>query len=34
MKFLGKATTLDYFLIAYKDSETKGFFPNKRFLTL
>ena len=27
MKFLGGALTLDSFLIAYKASETKGFFP-------
>ena len=29
MKFLGAATTLDSFLKAWKNSETKGFFPYK-----
>ena len=31
MKFLGGATSLDYFLKAYKASETKGFFPYEWF---
>ena len=31
MKFLGGATTLDFFLKAYKASETKGFFPYEWF---
>ena len=31
MKFLGRATSLDSFLKAYKASETKGFFPYEWF---
>ena len=31
MNFLGKATSLDSFLKAYKTSETKGFFPYEWF---
>ena len=31
MKFLGGATSLDFFLKAYKASETKGFFPYEWF---
>ena len=33
MKFLGGATTLDFFLKAYKASETKGYFPYEWFDT-
>ena len=31
MNFLGGATSLDFFLKAYKTKETKGFFPYERF---
>ena len=31
MNFLGGATSLDFFLKAYKTSETRRFFPNELF---